>query len=188
MRLWTFIKSSPSVELLPEDTGSEMAIFGRSNVGKSSLINALAGQKRLAYTSSKPGCTIYLNCYQVNETLRMIDFPGYGYAKRSKSDINLWQANVDQYLSERRSLEAIWLVLDARRDLRQDDMLLIEALSQLEIPVLVIFNKLDQLNQKTLHQAKKNHQAALSCYKHLTYVYVSAFKGTGLDDLRSRLG
>ena len=67
-------------------------------------------------------------------------------------------------------------------------MLLIEALSNMEIPVLIIFNKLDQLNQKTRHQAQKIHQAALSCYKHLTYVYVSAFKGTGLEDLRSRLG
>lgn len=188
MHLWTFIKSSPSVALLPDDSGREIAVFGRSNVGKSSLINALAGQKRLAFTSSKPGCTIYLNCYQVNDGLRVVDFPGYGYAKRSKSDINLWQANVDEYLSKRRSLEAVWLILDARRDLRQDDMLLIESLSSLEVPVLVIFNKLDQLNQKTRHQAQKSHQAALSCYKHLTYVYVSAFKGTGLADLRARLG
>lgn len=184
MRPWTFIKSSPSVALLPEDIGQEIAIFGRSNVGKSSLINVLANQKKLAYTSSKPGCTIYLNCYQVHDELRVVDFPGYGYAKRSKSDVNLWHENVEEYLHERNALKSIWLILDARREVRQDDMLLIEALTNLEVPVLIVFNKVDQLKQKERHQAEKKHQAALSCYKHLTIKYVSVFKGTGIEDLR----
>lgn len=187
MRPWTFIKSAPSVNLLPDDVGQEVAIFGRSNVGKSSLINALANQKRLAYTSSKPGCTIYLNCYQVHDDLRVVDFPGYGYAKRSKSDVNLWHENVEDYLHKRSSLVSIWLILDARRDVRQDDMLLIEALTNLEVPVLVIFNKVDQLKQKERHQAKKKHEAALSCYKQLSFIYVSVFKHMGLEDLKARL-
>src|SRR5258705_4865207 len=110
-----FVRSASSPEQFPKEEYPEIAFLGRSNVGKSSLINALLGQKRLAFTSSKPGCTQAINFYRVDGAVNFVDLPGYGYARVSKEQTLEWKKLIESYLLERRGLALSVLVLDGRR-------------------------------------------------------------------------
>ena len=142
-----FIASASAHEQIPADGLPEIAFLGRSNVGKSSLINALVGQKGLAFTSSTPGRTQTINFYRVEGKFYFVDLPGYGYARVPKGITDEWKALIDRYLTERDELTLAFLILDARRGWMEKDFELKEWLEYQQQPYLVIVTKMDKLNQ-----------------------------------------
>lgn len=149
-----FVKSAAKTHHYPEYALPEIAFSGRSNVGKSSLINTLVQRKNLVKTSSKPGCTQLINFFLVNKTLSLVDLPGYGYAKVSKKIRARWRTMVNQYLNARHNLLGLILLIDIRRDPGSEEFTLMEWLKANEMPYLVILTKSDKLSN---NQQKKKH-------------------------------
>lgn len=150
------IISAVSKKQYPEGRLSEIAMAGRSNVGKSSFINTLLNRKNLARTSSKPGKTQTLNFYLINEAFYFVDVPGYGYAKVSKKEREAWGVMMEEYFSERENLRAAALIVDIRHDPTEDDKLMYNFLKFYDLPVLVIATKLDKVpKNKRDHHARK---------------------------------
>jgi GTP-binding protein len=151
-----FVVSAARPEQFPAETLPEIAFLGRSNVGKSSLLNCLTGQKRLAFTSAKPGCTQLVNFYRVGGQFHFVDLPGYGFARVPKKVAFQWKQLIEQYLLQRRSLELCFLILDARRGWMAQDLELKEWLEFHNRRYLVIATKQDKLkNQKERRQASE---------------------------------
>ncbi|MBT3386380.1 MAG: YihA family ribosome biogenesis GTP-binding protein [Desulfobacula sp.] len=148
-----FIKSAVKPSHYPEYNFSEIAFAGRSNVGKSSLINTLIQRKDMVKTSSKPGCTQLINFFLINENLSFVDLPGYGYAKVSKKIRSQWQPMVNLYLSNRQNLLGLILLIDIRRDPEKEEFDMMDWLQAHEIPYLVILTKSDKLS-KTKQQKR----------------------------------
>ncbi len=142
-----FVVSSASPAQFPKDQLPEIAFFGRSNVGKSSLINALTGQKKLAFTSNTPGRTQTINFYRVDGKMYFVDFPGYGYARVPLQIVVEWKKLIEQYLEKRQSLTLSCLILDARRGWMEKDLDLKRWLEEHGRPYLVIATKSDKLNR-----------------------------------------
>jgi len=142
-----FVKSAAKPHHYPEYDLPEIAFAGRSNVGKSSLINTLIQRKDMVKTSSKPGCTQLINFFLINEILSFVDLPGYGYAKVSKKIRAQWQPMVEQYLSMRKNLYGLILLIDIRRDPKNEEFDLLEWLEAHEMPHLVILTKSDKLSK-----------------------------------------
>jgi GTP-binding protein len=143
-----FLLSAPAPVNFPAEERPEIAFFGRSNVGKSSLINALVGRKELAHTSSRPGCTQAINFYRVGEELNFVDLPGYGFA-RVPEEIRLeWKKLIESYL-ERQALQLCVIVLDARRGWMERDLDLKNWLDVHQKPYLVVATKMDKLKNQS---------------------------------------
>ena len=150
----TFIGSYPSFESLPEDAGSEIAFCGRSNCGKSSVLNAITNNKKLAKTSKTPGRTQSINVFEVdkNKQFKIIDLPGYGYAKVSKSIRADWGVSIDNYLNKRKCLKALVIIMDIRHPLKEDDLTLINWCEANNLPLIVLLNKSDKLSKNKASQ------------------------------------
>lgn len=142
-----FVKSAVKPSQYPEYDYPEIAFAGRSNVGKSSLINTLIQRKDMVKTSSKPGCTQLVNFFLVNEDLSFVDLPGYGYAKVSKKIRAQWQPMVETYLSGRPNLLGLILLIDIRRDPKKEEFDLIHWLQNNELPFLIVLTKSDKLSK-----------------------------------------
>jgi len=142
-----FILSANRPEQFPADGLPEIAFLGRSNVGKSSLINAIAGQRGLAFTSNTPGRTQSINFYRIDYRLYFVDLPGYGYARVPIAAKNEWAKLIEQYLEERKTLQLSFLILDARRGWMEKDLELRNWLEANNRPYLVVASKIDKLNQ-----------------------------------------
>ncbi len=142
-----FILSANRPEQFPADGLPEIAFLGRSNVGKSSLINAIAGQRGLAFTSNTPGRTQSINFYRIDNRLYFVDLPGYGYARVPLAAKNEWAKLIEQYLEERKTLQLSFLILDARRGWMDKDLDLRNWLETHSRPYLVVASKIDKLNQ-----------------------------------------
>ena len=140
-----FVSSAAAKDGWPESTLPEVLLVGKSNVGKSSLINTLAERKKLAYVGKTPGKTRLLNFF-AGEGLMIVDAPGYGYANRSKAEYENYQKLMDDYLSERENLKLIIWVLDIRRDPNGDDYLMLQWLKAAKKPFISVFNKADTLS------------------------------------------
>ena len=152
-----FVLSAAAPEQFPKEELPEIAFLGRSNVGKSSLINALLGAKGLAFTSSRPGCTQTLNFYRVDRKLTFVDLPGYGYAKVPRAIADKWAPLIEAYLQQRQALELAVIVLDARRGWMEMDLQLKRWLEQYERKYLVVATKTDKWrNQSEQHAALAN--------------------------------
>jgi GTP-binding protein len=169
----------------PRPTASEVAFLGRSNVGKSSLLNALVQRKKLARISSAPGKTRLIHFYRVERPgleINLVDLPGYGYAKVSKSERARWRGLVESYLEGRPSLRAAVLLQDLRRDFSEDETLLIDWLHEREIPVVLAITKVDKLKsmrrKARLNELQKSIELPKSCV-----VATSAEKRIGIDAL-----
>lgn len=145
---WPLVKG-PQGNLLPE-----IAFVGRSNVGKSSLINALTQQKGLAKTSSIPGKTQRMNFFLIDEKLLLVDLPGYGYAKAPKTYAEDWSKAIDAYFTKRGSLRLLILLIDSRRELSPEDHLVIHWAEAKSLPLLLVFTKTDKLSSSELIKAK----------------------------------
>ncbi len=158
-----FIISAAAPDQFPEEADAEVAFLGRSNVGKSSLLNALAGikgrsegrgKKELAFTSSRPGCTQFVNFYQVDGGFRFVDLPGYGFAKVPQEKTKEWRALIERYLKERGSLQLCVILLDARRGWMEKDIELREWLEHHGRRYIVAATKVDKLKtQRERHES-----------------------------------
>jgi GTP-binding protein len=140
-----FRGSFPNVNKCPEDTRPEFAFIGRSNVGKSSLINMLTGRKEMAHTSKKPGKTQMINYYLVNQQWHLVDLPGYGYAKRAKSTRAKWRKMLQDYLVKRPNLVCTFILIDSNVPPQKNDLDFINWLGEMQLPFLLVFTKVDRL-------------------------------------------
>jgi len=142
-----FVKSATLPSQYPEGKLPEVAFAGRSNVGKSSLINTIARKKNLARTSSTPGCTRLINFFIVNNDISLVDLPGYGYAKAPIASRREWGPMIETYLKERESLESVIVILDVRRHPSEQDLTLIDWLRHYEIVPTVVLTKIDKISR-----------------------------------------
>jgi len=143
-----FVTSAARPDQFPAETLPEIAFLGRSNVGKSSLLNCLTGHKGLAFTSAKPGRTQLINFYRVGDQFNFVDLPGYGYARVPKDIVSQWKDLIEQYLVERKSLELCFMILDARRGWMDKDLELRQWLEFHNRRYLVIATKTDKLKSQ----------------------------------------
>ncbi len=137
--------SAVSKKQYPVTHMPEIALAGRSNVGKSSFINKMINRKNLVRTSQKPGKTQTLNFYKINDRFHFVDVPGYGYAKVSKKERNAWGVMLEEYFTERENLKAVVLLVDIRHEPTKDDVSMYEFLKHYELPVVVVATKLDKI-------------------------------------------
>jgi len=144
-----FLLSASGPEQFPKEEYPEIAFLGRSNVGKSSLINALVGQKGLAYTSNRPGCTQSINFYRVDGVYSFVDLPGYGYARVPEEVKIAWKKLIESYLVEREALQLSVLVLDARRGWMDTDLELQRWLENHQKPYVVVATKMDKVKNQS---------------------------------------
>ena len=181
-----FELSAGLVHQLPASNLPEVAFSGRSNVGKSSLINRLLNRKALARTSATPGKTATINFYRL-DTLRLVDLPGYGYAKVSDAEKRRWKGLIVGYLEADRELCLVVQLLDARHAPSADDRTMLDYLVQREIPFLVVLTKMDKLNVTQRVQRLQAFQEEFASLEGLTVVPFSAVTGEGTQELRKIL-
>ena len=151
-----FIKSAPGIADAPKMGYPEVLIVGKSNVGKSSLINALCNRKSLAFTSSKPGHTRLLNYYDVDHKFYLVDAPGYGYAKGGLDLDKLFGQMMSDYFAEAQNLKLVLLLLDSRRELSQNDLEILDYMKEYEINYYIVITKSDKVNQKEKAKLEKH--------------------------------
>jgi GTP-binding protein len=156
-----FIISNTDVKMCPQDGMPEYAFIGRSNVGKSSLINMLTGKKGLALTSSTPGKTQLINHFLINDNWYLVDLPGYGYAQRGKEGRAKIQRIIDYYLDEREDLTCLFVLLDSRLEPQKIDLEFINRLGESGIPFAIIFTKIDKLSNSKLKENMAAYKATL---------------------------
>jgi GTP-binding protein len=142
-----FTTSAPDIRRLPDDSGIEVAFAGRSNAGKSSALNALTNQRGLARTSKTPGRTQLINVFEVAEDRRLVDLPGYGFAKVPLAMKEKWQKALGEYLEKRQCLKGLVVLMDIRHPLKDLDMDLIQWAAESDLPVLALLTKCDKLSQ-----------------------------------------
>ena len=148
----TFIISNTDVSRCPKDNMPEYAFIGRSNVGKSSLINMLTNHKKLAKTSGKPGKTQLINHFKINDTWFLVDFPGYGYAQVSKSKRKTFQSFIKDYFLQRQQLVCSFVLVDSRHEPQKIDLEFMQFLGENGVPFGIIFTKADKLGSSTLNK------------------------------------
>lgn len=153
--------SSPTVDKCPDTDKHEYAFIGRSNVGKSSLINMLTGRKDLAMTSSTPGKTMLINHFVVNDQWHIVDLPGYGYARRSKADREKLEKMIKGYITGRRQMTNLFLLIDSRHKPQQIDLDFMEWLGENGVPFSIVFTKLDKLSPNAGKKLTSDYCAAL---------------------------
>lgn len=151
-----FIKSTPSVDLAPLPRRSEIVFVGRSNVGKSSLINALTNRKKLAYTSSKPGFTTLLNYYLIDESFYLVDVPGYGYSSKGKRDLVAFGKMMEDYFKNNEFIKNVCFLVDSRHFPSNDDIAFFNFAKDENLPITLVLTKSDKLNQSEKSKAKKH--------------------------------
>ncbi len=179
---FTFLTSADTIEHLPP-TAAEVALVGRSNVGKSSLLNALAGQKHLAKTSKSPGRTRLLNCFELAAGATLVDCPGYGYASAPAQMRGSWKKMMETYLQERDELRMILVLVDGEIGPTPLDVQMLEWLQACGLPWTVIATKHDKV--KSAKREKRKKDLAIGCgISPGDVVWVSAAKGVGIDRLR----
>ncbi len=160
----SFIGSFASVKACPKPKLPEFAFTGRSNVGKSSLINMLTHRKNIARISNTPGKTQTLNFFLVNEEYHLVDLPGYGYSKVSKTKKREWENFIRDYLKERMTLQCVFLLVDSRISVQKSDIEFANWLGELEIPFVIVFTKVDKLKKHIKESQIENFKKAMLEY------------------------
>ena len=184
-----FVWGAATAGDLPEATLPEVAFAGRSNVGKSSLVNALTGRKTLARTSNTPGRTQQLNFFELGGRLRLVDMPGYGYAQESKEKVEAWTDMVRRFLRGRVTLRRALVLVDSRHGLKPNDLEIMTMLDQSAVPYLIVLTKADKVKPPALAEVERKTTAALKKHPaafpevHTT----SSETGTGIPELRASL-
>lgn len=183
----TFLQSNTKIDKLPAANKPEYAFIGRSNVGKSSLINMLTGKKQLAKTSSTPGKTITINHFIINDEWYLVDLPGYGFAQRSKKDRAAWKVMLDDYIKNRKNLISMFVLVDSRIEPQKIDLEFISHLGELQMPFGIIFTKVDKINNVTLEKNLEVYKAKLAEeWEELPPIFItSSEKEVGKDDVLS---
>ncbi len=189
-----FLLSASDFSHFPPDEGCEVAFVGRSNAGKSSAINALTGRRALARISKTPGRTQQINFFQVDEFRRLVDLPGYGYAKVPRAMKQRWERLVGHYLQRRRSLQGLVIVVDSRRGLSELDMMLLEWCRDAAVPAHVLLTKADKLSRSAagavlleVRQVLAQHFPRAEDAPLFSAQLFSALKKDGVEELRKQL-
>lgn len=182
-----FIKSVTAVRQVPQDARPHIAFAGRSNVGKSSLLNKLLNRKNIARVSSTPGKTQQLNFYLINDAFYFVDLPGYGFAKVSKSVKHRWKGLIEDYFTRTPELVGIVMIIDVRLEAQAMDLQLYDYLRQLELPTVVAATKADKLSNNKIQTQKSKHQTAFRFSKQDRYIVFSAKTGRGKPELIKEL-
>jgi GTP-binding protein len=178
----TFTLSAPDIRRLPEDNGLEVAFAGRSNAGKSSALNTLTNQRGLARTSKTPGRTQLINIFEIAENKRLVDLPGYGFAKVPMEMKAKWQKALGEYLEKRKCLKGIVILMDIRHPLKDLDMDLIQWAADGELPVLALLTKSDKLSQGARStEVLKVKKKLKELNADITVQAFSSLKKTGVD-------
>ncbi len=175
-----FIKSGTDFTHFPDDDKREYLFLGRSNVGKSSLINFLTGRRNLAHTSKTPGKTVLLNFFLINEEFYLVDSPGYGYARRSKKQIEQFGKMFEGYVSSRKQLKKTFLLVDYKVGPTEDDLIMYDYLRHFDVKIVIVATKIDKLNQKERSASKKRFKEH---FKDDVVILTSAAKNIGLNEL-----
>lgn len=186
----SFMISAPTLDLCPDDTGTEVAFAGRSNAGKSSAINALTQQNALARTSRTPGRTQLINFFSVmnDESRRLVDLPGYGYAKVPEAVKLEWQKHLAEYLRNRFSLRGLVLLMDVRHPLTEFDQMMLDYADQRGMPVHILLTKADKLKKGPASAALQKVRSRLKEWEDLVSVQLfSSLKRDGVDTLSQKL-
>ena len=166
-----FIKSAPGIKDAPKMGYPEVLIVGKSNVGKSSLINALCNRKSLAFTSSKPGHTRLLNYYDVDHKFYLVDAPGYGYAKGGLDLDKLFGEMMSNYFAESQNLKLVLLLLDSRRELSENDIEILNYMKEYDINYYIVVTKSDKVNQKEKAKLEKHLKES---YVDMSKIYMTS--------------
>ncbi len=185
-----FMVSAPTLALCPDDTGAEVAFAGRSNAGKSSAINALTQQTALARTSRTPGRTQLINFFSImnDESRRLVDLPGYGYAKVPEAVKLEWQKHLSDYLRGRFSLRGLVLLMDVRHPLTEFDQMMLNYADKREMPVHILLTKSDKLKKGPASAALQKVRSRLKEWEDLVSVQLfSSLKRDGVDTLSQKL-
>ena len=183
-----FLLGVASLKQLPEDDGTEAAFVGRSNSGKSSTINAIAGRRALARTSKQPGRTQQINFFRLGDQCHLVDLPGYGYAKVNAATRRGWDALIDGYLRKRQALTGLVLVMDARRPLTVFDRQILDWCAQSDVPVRGLLNKADKLGRGAASQALLQARRELASHPvECELQLFSALHGQGVEEVRDLL-
>jgi len=174
----------------PQDNKPEYAFVGRSNVGKSSLINMLCGRKALAKVSGTPGKTQTLNFFLINNAWHLVDLPGYGYARTAKTNRKNWGKMTINYLSKRKTLECVFVLLDSNISPQAIDLAFMTKLAELEIPFVIAYTKTDRVSKRVLNDnIKAIQKALLPRWNELPVQFItSAEKGTGRTEILEFIG
>ena len=185
-----FVISAPTVEKCPKDNKPEYAFIGRSNVGKSSLINMLCNHKGLAKTSATPGKTLLINLFLVNREWYLVDLPGYGYAKRSKSVQDQLQRMISSYILQRQQLVNVFVLIDIRHDPQKIDREFIDWLGVSSVPFSIVFTKADKLGPVKARQIAERWMESLrDTWETLPpYFITSSEKKTGRQEVIDYIG
>ncbi len=180
-----FVKSSADLAGCPPASMPEYVFTGRSNVGKSSLINMLVNRNELARTSSNPGKTITINHYSINDKWYLVDLPGYGYARRSKTLRTKWEQAMEEYIKGRDSLQLVFVLVDSRIDPQDSDISFINNLAEWGIPCAVVFTKTDKNKQsETAKNINKFKEELLKDWEELPLMFqTSSLKKRGREEL-----
>jgi GTP-binding protein len=180
-----FIKSAAGPDGFPPDEGAEVAFVGRSNSGKSSAINRLTGHSRLARVSKTPGRTQLINFFELGDGRRLVDLPGYGFARVPDSVRREWRGLVDSYFSARESLAGLMLTVDIRRGLNDQDEAMIRWAADIRCPVTILLTKADKLSRGA--GTGKCHEVRRAASAEVEVIRFSATDGTGVEAARARL-
>jgi len=183
---WRFTAAAGSVEALPAMAGAEVAFAGRSNVGKSSLINALTGRNALARTSHTPGRTQELIFFAGPRQLTLVDMPGYGYAAAPKSKVNAWTELIHAYLRGRANLARVYVLIDARHGLKPPDATVLESLDEAAVSYQIVLTKADQVSASlapTIAAVSASIARRPAAFPEI--IATSAREGTGIAELRA---
>ena len=186
----TFACAATESKLFPSDAGNEIALCGRSNSVKSSLINALANQKKLAKTSNTPGRTQSINFFQLtnDEAKKIVDLPGFGYAKASKQDQNAWAKLILSYLEKRAALTDLILIMDMRHPFQNKDLEFLSLCNSLNLPIHLVLTKADKLNNKETQNTLKVVSEKMADYPSIVdSLLFSATKKIGLETLLNKI-
>ena len=178
-----FVISAVGPKQYPEEGLPEIALTGRSNVGKSSLINKMILRKNLARTSSQPGKTQTLNFYRINEELYFVDLPGYGYAKVSKTERQRWGKFIEEYLLKRDRLKLVLLLVDVRHPPTRDDVAMYEWLAYYGLPICVVATKADKISRGHWQKHAKQVKETLNMKPDHPLILFSSETGQGRDEL-----
>ena len=184
-----FVLSVANLNQLPADDKIEIAFAGRSNVGKSSLINALFGQRKLAKTSSTPGRTQQLNYFNLDGKLYVVDLPGYGFAKAPKDIVKSWQKLINTYLVGRASLRRVFLLIDSRHGIKKIDEEIMEMLDKAAVTYQIVLTKVDKISDSALNRVLADTKSIVDKHTaaHVNILKTSSEKNLYLEDLKAEV-
>lgn len=184
----SYLISAPNVNHCPEDSGFEVAFAGRSNAGKSSALNVITSQRGLAKTSKTPGRTQLINFFECDDERKLVDLPGYGYAKVNVNTKRAWEQSLSEYIETRHALKGLILLVDSRMPPTEIDLTMLDWTLSLELPVHVLLTKSDKLKKGPAQNSLlKFNQLLKEHYPHATAQLFSSLKRQGLEQVWSKL-